>query len=101
MRHMLLLLLLPLALGTAPAVGAEPPLLVGTVGPGFTIDLADANGKHVDTLRPGQYQLLVHDLSDQHNFVLGSKLTGARLASTDVPFVGDQTFTIDLHVGDY
>jgi hypothetical protein len=26
----------------------EAPLLVGTVGPGFTIDLADANGRHVD-----------------------------------------------------
>src|SRR5690242_17523885 len=72
------------------------PQLVGTVGPGFTIDLADANGKHVDELVAGKYTLLVHDLSDIHNFVLGSKQTGERLASTEVPFVGDMTFTIEL-----
>ena len=101
MRAAVLLLLLPFALGAAPATAAEPPLLVGTVGLGFTIGLADANGKHVDVLGPGSYRLLVHDLSDQHNFVLGSKTTGARPAATEVPFVGDQAFTIDLHVGEY
>jgi plastocyanin len=77
------------------------PLLVGTVGPGFTIDLADANGKHVDELVAGKYTLLVHDLSNIHNFVLGSKRTQERLASTEVEFVGDATFTIDLVPGLY
>jgi hypothetical protein len=47
----------------------------------------------VDELVAGRYTLLVHDLSDIHNFVLGSKRTGERLASTEVEFVGDQTFT--------
>src|SRR4051794_25911561 len=79
----------------------DPPMLVGTVGPGFTIDLADANGKHVEELVAGTYTLLVHDLADIHNFVLGSKRTGERLASTEVEFVGDQTFTIELVLGLY
>jgi hypothetical protein len=77
------------------------PVLVGTVGPGFTIDLADANGKHVDEVVAGKYTLVVHDLADIHNFVLGSKRTGERLASTEVEFVGDMTFTIDLVPGLY
>jgi plastocyanin len=98
--------LLPLALVTlalipAGSASGDVTQLVGTVGPGFTIDLADANGKHVDVLVEGRYELLVHDLSDVHNFVLGSKTTGARLASTEVEFVGDQTFTIDLAPGQY
>jgi plastocyanin len=94
----LLLVLVPLA--GRPAA-AEPARLVGTVGPGFTIDLADANGNHVDAVVAGRYELLVHDLSDMHNFVLGNKATGARPAQTTVEFVGDQTFTVDLVPGLY
>jgi plastocyanin len=100
-RRIWALLLLPLALGTAQGAVGDVPKLVGTVGPGFTIDLADASGKHVDVLPAGQYELLVHDLSAEHNFVLGSKTTGARIASTEVPFVGDETFTISLAAGPY
>jgi plastocyanin len=98
---MLLLCLLPVALGAAPGANGDTPMLIGTVGPGFTIDLTDATGKHVDILTAGRYELLVHDLADIHNFVLGSKTTGERLASTEVPFVGDQTLTIDLAPGTY
>jgi plastocyanin len=101
MPKSLVLALLTLALIPAGSASADVPLLIGTVGPGFTIDLADANGKHVDLLVEGRYELLVHDLADVHNFVLGSKTTGARLASTEVEFVGDQTFTIDLAPGQY
>jgi hypothetical protein len=97
----LLLCLLPLALGAAPTARGDLPLLVATGGPGFTIDLADAEGKHVNRLTPGTYELLVHDLADIHNFALGSKTTQQRLAETGVEFVGDMTFTIDLPVGSY
>src|SRR3954470_15470167 len=93
-----------LALALAPATSAttrDNPLLVGTVGPDFTIDLTDSTGKHVTELAPGRYDVLVHDLSAEHNFVLGSKTANARLFETDVPFVGDQTFTVDLPVGRY
>ena len=92
------LLLLTFAGGST---AQDLPMIVGTVGPGFTIDLADANGKHVDELVAGRYQLVVHALANIHNFVLGSKRTGERLASTEVEFVGDQTFTIDLVPGLY
>jgi hypothetical protein len=77
----------------------DPPQLIGTVGPGFTIDLTDAAGKHVDVLTEGRYLLLVHDLADIHNFVLGKKETGERPASTEVEFVGDMTFAINLTAG--
>ena len=59
------------------------------------------DGQAVDTLVAGQYQLLVHDLSDIHNWALGSQTTNTRILQTDVPFVGDQTFTVDLTPGRY
>ena len=96
---MLLLLLLVVAALPASAGGADVPRLVGTVGPGFTIDLVDADGKHVSELVAGRYELVVHDLSDVHNFVLGEKATGIRPAQTEIEFVGDMTFTIDLRPG--
>jgi hypothetical protein len=79
----------------------ENPLLIGTVGPGFTIDLTDAAGKHVTELVAGRYDVLIHDLSAEHNFALGSKTAGVRIFQTEVPFVGDQTFTVDLPAGRY
>ena len=43
----------------------------------------------------------MHDNSDMHNFALGSKTANARLFQTEVPFVGDQTFTVDFPPGLY
>jgi len=100
-RRTLALCLLPFALGAAPRANGDTVLLVGTVGPGFTIDLTDADGKHVDVVQEGRYTLLVHDLADIHNFVLGKKTTGERVATTEVAFVGDQTFEISLTPGLY
>ena len=96
----MVILLLPLTLAEGSS-GAELPQLVGTVGPGFTIDLADASGAHVATVPAGRYELLVHDLSEMHNFVLGSKATGERFVDSGVEFVGDKTVTIDLVAGRY
>jgi len=93
-----------LALAVIPASAAttaDNPQLIATVGPGFTIDLADASGKHVTELVAGRYDILVHDLSAEHNFALGSKTTQTRLFETEVPFVGDKTFTVDLPAGRY
>jgi len=92
-----------LLLGLVPATGTADgnPQLVGTVGPDFTIDLKDATGVHVQHLTAGTYDILVHDLSDQHNFVLGSKTNNTRVFETEVPSVGDQTFTVDLTPGVY
>jgi plastocyanin len=97
----LLLVALALAVLASALDGEAPARLVATVGPGFTIDLADANGNHVDSVVAGRYEVLVHDLSDMHNFVLGNKATGARPVTTEVEFVGDQTFTVDLTPGAY
>jgi plastocyanin len=66
---------------------------VGSVGPGFVITLKDANGVDVTHLDTGTYTLLVHDLSEEHNFHLfgpGVDVT------TDVTTIGDQTFTITI-----
>jgi len=98
-RLPLFLSLLVVAALPTSAGSADVPRLVGTVGPGFTIDLVDANGRHIDELVAGRYELLVHDLSDLHNFVLGHKETGTRPAQTEVEFVGDKTFSVDLAPG--
>ncbi len=101
MRAAVVLGLIALAFVPATSVAGGLPQLIGTDGPGFTIDLTNANGKHVDTLVAGKYELLVHDLSDIHNWALGSQTTNTRILQTDVPFVGDQTFTVDLTPGRY
>lgn len=72
--------------------------LVGSVGPGFTISLKDASGANVTHLDVGTYTLLVHDLSDLHNFHLSGP--GVNVA-TDVIGTGDQTFTINVTDGVY
>lgn len=78
------------------------PLLVATVGPGYTIGVTDAAGNHLDSTVEGHYTLLVHDLSPEHNFVLADEPTGLHLhVQTEVAFVGDQTFEIDLRPGRY
>lgn len=98
-----ILALLALACAILPgAAGAENPVLVATVGPGFTIGLADANGKPVDVVTAGHYTLVVHDLSAEQNFVLANKPDGLRLrVETTVEFVGDKSFDIDLAEGRY
>jgi hypothetical protein len=88
-----------LLLAAPAARGDDLPQLVGTVGPGFTIVMTDAAGKRLDVVTAGRYQVLVHDLSEIHNFVLGKKETGERPITTEVEFVGDRTLTIDLTAG--
>jgi len=101
-RLVLFLAVLAAALVPAAAIADDAPTkLVGTVGPGFTIDLQYPDGTHVQSLRAGKYEILVHDLSDEHNFAMGSKTANTRLFETEVPFVGDMTFTVDLPVGLY
>ena len=101
MRSSLVLLIAPLALAAAPGARSDLPRLVATVGPGFTIDLADARGAHVDVVTAGRYEVLVHDLSAEHNFAFGSKTGTALLVDSGVEFVGDKTFTVDLPRGFY
>jgi plastocyanin len=85
-------------LAAASSTGADNGQLVGSVGPGFGISLKDSSGASVTHLAAGSYTLLVHDLSEEHNF----HLTGPGVdVTTDVLFTGDQTFTITISNGTY
>jgi hypothetical protein len=50
--------------------GGENTKLFGTVGPSFSIILRDAAGNRVTQLDPGTYDIVVEDLSEEHNFHL-------------------------------
>ena len=71
------LLLLPLVLaavllpGSAQSAATATQLNV-TVGPGFSIKVADANGQTVSQLDPGDYSITIKNLSPsaEHNFHL-------------------------------
>ena len=88
------------ALGAAGGARADNPVLTGSVGANdaFTISLAGPTGTPVQHLDAGTYTLLVHDLSELHNF----HLTGPGVdVSTPVEQTGDFTFTITLSDGTY
>lgn len=79
-----LLLAVPGALNAA-----QEPVLVGTVGPGYTITLKDAGGNNVTSLPPGVFDFQINDLSDFHNF----HLTGPGVdRTTTVPDTGQVTW---------
>jgi hypothetical protein len=80
-RVYVLLAIVAAALGGATAAGGDLPELAGTVGPEFKIDVADASGKHVDEVTPGDYVRLVHDRSESTTSSSGGKSTGERLAN--------------------
>lgn len=97
-RRMLPLPLLACLLVLAGAAGAEGPKLVGTVGPGFVISLANADGSRVTRLAPGPYELEVDDRSAEHDF----HLTGPGVdVTTQVAEIGTQTFQLTLQDGTY
>jgi hypothetical protein len=80
---------------TAPAQAVH---LNGTVGPGFTITLADANGRLVTQLDPGTYEITVRDLSDEHNF----RLFGPGVEEfTPVETTATVTWTVTFREGRY
>jgi len=80
------------------STGADNGQLVGSVGPGFGISLKDSSGAAVTHLAAGTYTLLVHDLSEEHNFHLSGPGVDV---TTDVVFTGDKTFTINVTNGTY
>jgi plastocyanin len=72
--------------------------LFGTVGPEFTISLADAQGNLVTKLDPGAYEIQVKDLSDFHNFHLQGPGVNE---TTGVEFMGEVTWTVTFTDGKY
>jgi len=98
MRIAVLTIAIAACLVAVAPTGADNGQLVGTVGPGFGIFLKDSSGAAVTHLDAGTYTLLVHDLSEEHNF----HLVGPGVdVTTDVVFTGDQTFTITVTNGTY
>src|SRR5439155_9343590 len=98
MRIVLIAAACTLCLVAASPTAADNGQLVGSVGPGFGISLKDSSGVAVTHLAAGTYTLLVHDLSEEHNFHLSGPGVDV---TTDVLFTGDKTFTITVSDGTY
>ena len=93
-----------LALAAIVAVGAaasrrSTPTLVGTDGPGFSINLKLA-GKTVKTLKAGTYKVVIHDKASFHGWSLDGPHGFAKDIAA-VPFVGTKTMTLKLKAGAY
>ncbi|HET9287746.1 MAG TPA: hypothetical protein VFO26_09330 [Gaiella sp.] len=86
------------ALVLAGVAGAQETKLFGTVGPGFTISLRDAQGQPVTRLDPGEFEIQVDDRSAEHNFHLRGPGVDV---STAVETTGEQTFKVTLVDGRY
>jgi hypothetical protein len=82
----------------ASPASAQAIDLFGTVGPGFTITLRDAQGRPVTQLDPGAYRIVVEDLSDFHNFHLSGP--GVDMA-TEVESIETVTWNVTLVEGRY
>jgi plastocyanin len=73
--------------------------LVGTVGPGYTINLK-VGGKNLVRLKAGKYTFVLHDKSSIHGYSLDGP-NGFAKDLTPVPFMGTKTVTLDLKAGKY
>jgi plastocyanin len=76
------------------------PKLRGTIGPGYTISLKNAQGKKVKSLTHGKYTFVVSDKSNIHNFTLKGP-GGSNKPITGTGFVGTKTATVTLKKGTY
>lgn len=83
----------------ASAAPAKVNLLVGTVGPGFTITLKDGSGQKVTKVKPGNYAIRVTDKASIHDFHLTGP--GVNKVITSVGFTGTKTVAVALKKGKY
>lgn len=88
--------------GSVAARTAAAPKLIGTVGKNdaFKINLTNASGKLVKTLKHGTYRFVIHDDSSLHNYELDGP-HGKSWTFTSVSFKGTKTMTITLKAGKY
>ena len=87
-----------LGAGSGASAPAQATKLSGTVGPGFSIVLRDAQGNRVTKLDPGAYEIEIEDLSDEHNF----HLTGPGVnRSTPIVGTGTVTWNVTFTDGNY
>ena len=98
-----LVLLLTLAAVLVPGSArpaSKATALTGSVGPGFSISLKDANGNGVTRLAPGAYTITVHDAGTIHNFHLFGPPGSVDMA-TDIDGTGTFTWNVTLSDGNY
>jgi hypothetical protein len=97
-----LLLVFPIVLAAAllpgSGIAADPVVLKGSVGPGFTITLKDASNKLVSRVPAGDYLIQVDDQSIDHNFHLSGPGVDMR---TEVETTGTQSWNVTLVDGKY
>jgi len=95
----LIVLAAAVTVALVPAVvRAAAPQLLGTVGPGFDITLAQPDGTLVTQIDPGTYDITVRDLSTEHNF----HITGPGVNQlTQVETTDTVTWTVALQDGRY
>jgi plastocyanin len=90
---------LALAVATTSLAAPAAKTLHGSVGPGFTINLA-LNGKTAAKLKTGvRYRLVINDRSSIHDFHLTGP--GMNRMLTSVDFVGTKSFVLTLRKGVY
>ena len=94
----LLVLAAAAALLVAGGAPAANPVLNGRVGPDFDIQLTHPDGRPVTQLDPGPYDVVVRDLSGDHNFHLSGP--GVDQA-TGVEGTGTVTWTVAFREGRY
>ena len=104
MRKVLILLFTAAVVGAVLVAGASAkrsatPVLTGTDGPGYTIDLK-LNGKTVKTLKAGTYKVVIHDKATIHGWSLDGPHGFAKDIAA-VPFTGTKTVTLNLKAGKY
>jgi plastocyanin len=84
--------------GTSPAAPAAKTVQ-GSVGPGFTINLA-AGGRTITKLKKGVlYRFVINDRSSIHDFHLTGP--GINRMLTSVDFTGTKSFVLTLRKGVY
>ena len=101
MQRMLLITALAAAAISLPAAATGKSAatnLVGTVGPGLTITLSDANGGAVSHLDPGDYVISIDDRSVLHNYHLFGPGVEQR---TDIETTGMTTWNVTFTDGTY
>lgn len=90
--------LLVAAFAGRPAAAKESFDLKGEVYPTFKIELENAAGRDVRTLKAGTYRIKVEDRSRIHDFHLVGPGVNRR---TSVGGVGEQVWTVRLRAGTY
>ena len=99
MRLRGLLVLAAAAVVLVPAaIPATLPQLIGTVGPGFSINIEHPDGTAVTQIDPGTYEIVVRDRSIEHNFHLAGPGVNQ---STQVETEGTVTWTVTFVEGRY